>query len=267
MEEISYSIRSALIEDGFSIPETDPEELLEKRPEGPVDALVVAAGSGKRMGAAFGGGNKVLLPLAGKPLLLYALQTLLDTFLFREILLVHRLEDCPEIKRILQSAGIDDLVGLVPGGNERFDSVWNGLSALSALGSPEIVLIHDAARPFVTKQMIQESIERAREHGGSTVAIPLSDTLKRGSDGFLHETLPREELYRIQTPQTFRYDLLRQAHEEFREVPDPSVTDDCMLLERRGHKIALVLGEETNFKVTTPVDLHIAEAILQSTGK
>jgi len=206
----------------------------------------------------------VLLPLAGKPLLLYSLQTLLDSFLFRDVLLVHRVEDRPEIVRILQYAGIDDLVGLVPGGDERFDSVWNGLSALAAMGPPEIVLIHDAARPFVTKRMIKESIERAREYGGATVAISLSDTLKRGSDGFLHETLPREELYRIQTPQTFRFDLLRQAHAEFRQAPDPSVTDDCMLLERRGQKIALVVGEEINLKVTTPVDLHIAEAILHS---
>ena len=239
---------------------------MQERAEGPVDALVVAAGSGKRMGGVLQGRNKILVPLAGKPMVLYSLGTLLDSGLIRRIVLVYRTEDKSAISTILESAGLSEQIDLVPGGEARFDSVWNGLQQLAhpPVTRPAIVLIHDAARPFVTQGMIQESIKKAREYGGATVAIPLSDTLKRGSGGFLHETLPRKELYRIQTPQTFRYDLLRQAHEEFRQDPDPSVTDDCMMLERCGYRIALVLGEETNLKVTTPVDFHIAEAILQS---
>ncbi len=252
----------------FAFPETEPEPQPQfvKSGEGPVDALVVAAGSGRRMGDALLGRNKVLVPLAGKPLVLYSLETLLNSGLVRRLVLVYRAEDKTEISEMLQSAGLKEQIDMVPGGEARFDSVWNGLQALAQLssGRPEIVVIHDAARPFVTKRMIQESVEQARKHGGATVAIPLTDTLKRGSGEFLHETLPRDELYRIQTPQTFRYNLLRQAHKEFREAPDPAVTDDCMLLERRGYPIALVLGEEINLKVTTPVDFHIAEAILQS---
>jgi 2-C-methyl-D-erythritol 4-phosphate cytidylyltransferase len=218
------------------------------------------------MGTTFQGRNKVLLPLAGRPLLLYSLETLLNSGLIRQMVLIYRAEDMQEIRDLLRSTNLSDRVCIIAGGEARFDSVWNGLQALSRLpdGSPEIVLIHDAARPFLTDRMIHRSIVQAREHGGATVAIPLSDTLKRGREGFLHETLPRDELYRIQTPQTFRYELLRQAHEEFRASPDPSVTDDCMLLERRGYKIALVHGEETNLKVTTPVDLRVAESILQS---
>lgn len=231
---------------------------------GPVDAMVVAAGSGKRMGDTFQGRNKVLVPLVEKPLLLYSLETLLGSGLIRRLFLVHRRDDRAEIQQILESAGLVDKVVLVEGGEARFDSVWNGLQALSGQDSPEIVLIHDAARPFLTRRMIRESIDTAREHGGSTVAIPLTDTLKRGGEGFLHETLPRESLFRIQTPQTFRYDLLYEVHAEFRRSPDPTVTDDCMLLERRGLPIALVLGEEINLKVTTPVDFHVAEAILKS---
>lgn len=267
VESLTSSVWSTLSSEGFAITETEPQPWMEERSEGPVDALVVAAGSGRRMGGVLQGQNKVLVPLAGKPMVLYSLGTLVDSGLIRRIVLVYRPQDQSVIGTILESAGLKDQVDLVPGGEARFDSVWNGLQELAhpPVTCPGIVLIHDAARPFVTQRMIQESIERARKHGGATVAIPLSDTLKRGSEGFLHETLPREELYRIQTPQTFRYDLLRQAHEEFRQDPDPSVTDDCMLLERCGYRIALVLGEETNLKVTTPVDFHIAEAILQST--
>jgi len=98
------------------------------------------------------------------------------------------------------------------------------------------------------------------------VAVPLSDTLKRGKGGFLVETVPRVNLYRIQTPQTFRYDLILKAHESFQEKRNPEVTDDCMLLERKGQRIALVAGEEKNIKVTTPFDLRLAEVILESSS-
>ena len=214
------------------------------------------------MQEAAGGGNKALLELGGVSLFLHPLRRLLSSGLLDSLTLVHRPEDEPEIIASLKREGCFDRLALVPGGSERFDSVYSGLQSLS-VNPPEIVLIHDSARPFLTERMIRESIEKARVHGASTVAVPLSDTLKRGAVGFLAETLPRENLYRIQTPQTFRFDPIWEAHQRFRENPDPTVTDDCMLLEKEGRKIALVLGDESNIKVTTPFDLQVARAIVE----
>lgn len=230
-----------------------------------VDALLLAAGSGKRMGSAGQGGNKVLLPLMGHPILWYSLVSLLKCEEIRRIVLVHRSIDQDEITKTLSSCTPDKEILVCEGGNERSDSVFNGLEALSGQ-PPEVVLIHDSARPFFTREMVASSIELAQINGAATVAIPLTDTLKRGRDGFLNETLPRKELFRIQTPQAFQYDLIREAHQIFRSNPDPGVTDDCMLLEKKGMKIALVAGDERNLKITTALDLLVAEMTL-SQGK
>ncbi|MCG3195543.1 MAG: 2-C-methyl-D-erythritol 4-phosphate cytidylyltransferase [bacterium] len=235
-------------------------------PNPTVAAILVAAGSGKRLEAASGGKNKVLLSLEGCPLFTYSLRTLANSGIIGgEMVLVHRPDDREEIESHLQSLGLGERVALVPGGRERFDSVHAGLARL-ADRPPEIVVIHDAARPFVTPEMILESVRRARETGAATVAIPLTDTLKHGEEGFLKETLPRQNLYRIQTPQTFRFDLIWDAYLDFMRAPDPQVTDDCMILERRGCPIAWVMGAESNLKVTTPFDLEIAEALLRKAG-
>jgi 2-C-methyl-D-erythritol 4-phosphate cytidylyltransferase len=217
---------------------------------------------------AAGGKNKVLLELSGTPIFIYSLRTLLASGVLERLVIVHRPEDEEAILKALKEEGAlpTDRIELAFGGKERFESVYNGLSLLSE-SPPEIVVIHDSARPFPAARMVRESVEKAALHGAATVAIPLSDTLKRGDHGFLVETLPRNELYRIQTPQTFKFVLIWEAHQKLRQLPDPSVTDDCMLLEREGHVIAVVLGDETNIKVTTPFDLEIATTILEAANR
>jgi 2-C-methyl-D-erythritol 4-phosphate cytidylyltransferase len=226
-------------------------------------ALLLAGGSGTRMAAATGGGNKVLLDLGGEPVLCHSLRTLLGSRCFDRVVLVHRDEDRARLEERLDSGGLAGSVDWVVGGKERFDSVHAGLEFLSKVGAPKNVLIHDSARPFVTTAMIEESLAKAAEFGASTVAVPLSDTLKREDGGFLVETLPRKHLYRIQTPQAFDFQLLFAAHKRFRNAPDPMVTDDCMLLEKEGRGIAIVSGCESNIKITTPFDLKLAQAILE----
>lgn len=227
------------------------------------DALLLAAGSGRRMGDAAGGGNKVFLEVGGIPLFVHSLRKLIRSPFLRRIVVVVRPGEEPFVEEAIGREGYEKEVRLTPGGAERFDSVHNGLILL-ADDAPDLVLIHDSARPFFPERTIDESLRLAAVHGACTVAVPLTDTLKRRADGMLVETLPREELYRIQTPQTFSYPLLCEAHEAFRRNPVPGVTDDCMLLEHQGRAVALALGDETNLKVTTPFDLQLAEFILRT---
>jgi 2-C-methyl-D-erythritol 4-phosphate cytidylyltransferase len=217
------------------------------------------------MGEVTAGGNKVLLELAGVPLFIHPLRTLLGCPEIDEICLIHRPGDEPSVRLCLESLGLIPSVRLQSGGKERFESVYCGLASLAET-HPEIVLIHDSARPFPSKRMIRETIEKARRFGAATVAVPLSDTLKRGAEGYLAETLPRENLFRIQTPQTFRFDWIWEAHQRLQDHPDPGVTDDCVILEREGRRIAPVQGDEFNIKVTTPFDLELARMIL-ATGR
>ncbi len=145
------------------------------------------------------------------------------------------------------SLGIADLV-CVEGGPRRRDSVSSGLAAA---GEVEIVAVHDAARPLVSPQLLEAVIAAARAHGAATAAIPCVDTVKRVSAGMVVETIPRQELVAVQTPQAFRASLLRRAH----AASDEDVSDDCLLVERLGEPVAVVPGEASNRKVTHPEDL------------
>lgn len=225
-------------------------------------ALLLAAGSGERMSPVSGGKNKVFLEIKEKPLFLYPLRRLLANPYVERVVVVYRPEDLPLLKSVLEREKLDAEVECVEGGPERFDSVYNGLSHLSNK-APTLILIQDSARIFLTDRMIREALEAAEQHGAATVAVPVSDTIKRREGAFLVETLRRENLYRIQTPQAFLFEHIWNAHQEFRDNPDPSVTDDCMLLERKGFPIALVPGKEENIKVTTPFDLQLAEVLLR----
>ncbi|MCB9770036.1 MAG: 2-C-methyl-D-erythritol 4-phosphate cytidylyltransferase [Candidatus Omnitrophica bacterium] len=228
------------------------------------DSLLLAAGSGQRMSEATGGKNKVLLELGGAPLFIHSLRKLARFPSLRKIVLVYRSGEEEIIRTCVEKESLGREFEFVEGGRERFESVDRGLNLLSG-DSPDYVLIHDSARPFLTDSMIAASIREVQKHGACTVATPLSDTLKRSDGEMLVETLPRESLYRIQTPQTFDFKLLLAAHEEFRRNPTPGITDDCMLLEQKGYRIGLVLGNETNIKVTTPFDLKLAELIYWET--
>lgn len=223
-----------------------------------VNAVVVAAGKGERMGTAF---PKPFLPVAGIPLVIRTLHSLSRSSLLRKIVLVIAAEYEPLCRQLLERHGPFPFpLTLAHGGLERQDSVHLGLAALDP--DCDIVVIHDAARPFIAAEVIDASVAVAAEHGGALVAIPARDTIKRvNPDGLVVETVPRHDLWLAQTPQTFRVALIKDAHARAREQ-GVTVTDDAALLEWAGGTVKIVPGDGRNFKLTTPEDLQLAEAVL-----
>lgn len=220
---------------------------------------MVAAGRGERMGTAL---PKVFLPLAGVPLLIRTLHALLRSPLLATVVIVVAPEQEALCLSLLDRyAPFDRPIRTVHGGAERQDSVRLGLAVLD--GDCEIVVIHDAARPLVTTQVIEQSIAVAAEHGGALVAVPVRDTIKRvAADGIVVETVPRQQLWSAQTPQTFRVPLIRAAHARAL-VAGIRATDDAALVEWMGETVKVVLGDPFNMKLTTPDDWRLAEAVLR----
>jgi 2-C-methyl-D-erythritol 4-phosphate cytidylyltransferase len=222
----------------------------------PLSAVVVAAGRSQRMGF-----DKLLTPLGGKPLLLHTLERLLRTQLPAEIILVVRPGSEEEMEKVVEPLRSQGAIRLVPGGAQRQDSVQAGLSAVSE--SSEFVLVHDAARPFVTKELIDVVLAAAKLSDAAVCGAPCSDTLKEvGEDGLVLKTLDRTKLWTVQTPQIFRTSLLRRAYESA-VASGASFTDDTAVVEKIGHPVRIVLYHGINFKVTTPADWKLAECYLQ----
>jgi 2-C-methyl-D-erythritol 4-phosphate cytidylyltransferase len=224
-----------------------------------VNGVIVAAGKGERMGAAL---PKPFLPIAGTPLLIHTLRNLSKSLLVSNVVLVVAAEREQYCRDLLTQYGpFDSTVSLVHGGPERQDSVRLGLSALDP--NCDIVVIHDAARPFVSTDIVEQSVRAAVEYGGALVAIPARDTIKRVNQELLvTETVPRHDLWLAQTPQTFRVALIREAHTRAQAL-GVMATDDAALLEWAGGTVKIVSGDIRNFKITTPEDLQLAEAILK----
>ena len=232
---------------------------------GNVAAIIVAAGTGSRMGTQ--PVPKQFLEIAGVPILGHTLQKFEHSPAITQILLVTRPEDRVACERLIKASGAQKITALVEGGKERQDSVFNGLLHLNP--ETEIVLIHDAVRMFVTKEIITASIRDARKYGASVTAVPVKDTIKhvapRTSEmdaGFVVKTLNRTELWQVQTPQTFQYDLICAIHQKARQLGFYG-TDDAMLAEHFGHPVKIVYGSYRNIKITTPDDLLIAKAFLR----
>lgn len=222
-----------------------------------VAAIIVAAGPGTRLAA---GMPKAFVPLAGKPLVAHALSALLAVPAIDEAIVVvpPGMED--DARRALTAGAALPLeVRVVPGGSERQDSVRQGLEAVERAA---LVAIHDAARPFVSRAVIEATIAAARADGAAIVAVPATDTVKLvDADGRIELTPPRARTWLAQTPQIFRLELIRAAHAQAGN--DASATDDAMLVERLGHRVRVVAGEAANRKITTPDDLQWAEWYLQ----
>jgi 2-C-methyl-D-erythritol 4-phosphate cytidylyltransferase/2-C-methyl-D-erythritol 2,4-cyclodiphosphate synthase len=212
-------------------------------------ALLLAAGSGSRFGAATA---KQFLSIAGQPVLRHAARALLA-----EGAVLQPVGDPEAIANAL--AGLDFLPP-VAGGATRQHSVRAGLEALAA-HAPQIVLVHDGARPLIPAGTIAALLEALRTHSGAIPAVPVADTLKRGTDGTIAATVPRENLFRAQTPQAFHFPLLLALH----RAAGPGATDDAAILEAAGHSVALVAGSEDNIKLTYPEDLVRLDRILAAT--
>ena len=233
-------------------------------------SVVPAAGLGKRLKSEGRGTGdegrdlpKALVVVAGKPMVGWVMEALAQTPIVDGIVLVippsHRLA----FERCCQALALQKPVWLVDGGDDRQQSVWHGLKALPP--ETEWVIVHDAARPLVTPELVIAVWEAAREIGSAAIAaLPCAETVKRSLDGVLiAETLDRQQIWLAQTPQVFAADLLIQAHQQ--AIADGfSATDDAMLVERMGVPVRLVVGEPTNLKVTYPADLLIAEAFLRA---
>ena len=225
-----------------------------------VAALVPAAGHGTRIG---GNTPKQFLELGGVPLLVHSLRILDAVEAITEIILAVREPDRPFCEEdIVRRFDIQKVSHIVAGGQRRQDTVRNGLAAVP--NSSDFVLVHDGARPFVTTDMVNHAIATAGRVGGAVVAIPMPDTVKRVSPaGLVQETLRREPLWLIQTPQVFRYSWLVEAH-QLAEAKNLEVTDDAALIEQLGYPVSVVQGSSTNIKITRPEDLELGEAILAS---
>ncbi len=206
---------------------------------------------------------KPFLPLRGIPLLVYTLRSLDQSLSLSTIVLVIAPEREQLCRTMLDRYGpFRCAVRLVPGGAERQNSVRLGLAALDP--ECDIVAIHDAARPFITASIVEHSISVASQVGAALVAVPVADTLKRAdADQTVVETVPRQGLWLAQTPQTFRVDIIRAAHQRAQDE-GIAVTDDAALIEKMGGTVQIVPGDRRNFKLTSPEDLRMAEALLGS---
>ncbi|NHA15281.1 2-C-methyl-D-erythritol 4-phosphate cytidylyltransferase [Thioalkalivibrio sp. XN279] len=222
-------------------------------------AVVPAAGSGRRMGAATA---KQYLPLRGRPLLAHSLAPLLSCSRIDAVVLVIAAGD----RRWQEAVSPGPRILTAPGGVERCHSVLSGLEALAdRAAEDDWVLVHDAARPCLSSADLESLFaEIGNDPVGGLLALPLADTLKQADDEHrVVGTVPREKLWRALTPQMFRYGLLRRALADAVEAGEP-VTDEAAAMERAGHRPALVAGSGANLKVTTPEDLALADAVLRS---
>jgi 2-C-methyl-D-erythritol 4-phosphate cytidylyltransferase len=221
-----------------------------------VTAIVPAAGSGKRLKSAT---KKPFVEIKGRPLLYHTLKALGSSRAIGRIIVASEKSQIARVEEIVKKFGLRKVARVVAGGRTRFDSVKNCIDAVGP--STDIILIHDAARPLVSIDIIERSIAAASKYGACIVAVPENDTIKLSKGGgFVNGTLDRRNIWRAQTPQVFRASFLKKAFRSGR--PKGAVTDDSSVAEAAGGRVRIVCGSYSNIKITTPEDLKIAEALL-----
>ncbi|MBR3746532.1 MAG: 2-C-methyl-D-erythritol 4-phosphate cytidylyltransferase [Selenomonadaceae bacterium] len=227
-------------------------------------AVFPAAGASTRMNN-FGGTNKNLLKLAGEMVLLRSIKTFSQVERVNFLIVVVGADEVDAVKKLLsEQKNLKPWVVTV-GGSERQYSIANGLKLVPP--DADTILVHDAARPLITKKTIEAVIDAAETFGGAIAAVPAKDTIKIvGADGFVRFTPARRELVAVQTPQGFKRDILLRAYEKAAEENFLG-TDDSSLVERLGVRIKIVPGEYSNLKITTPEDIFVAETFLRSENK
>lgn len=226
-----------------------------------VIAIVPAAGRGKRLGQKE---KKPFVLLNGRPLISYALKTLDACDVIDGIIIAAEKSCVKKLKLLVKKFHFKKIIGIVIGGRTRYESVKNCLKNVSAIF--DIVLIHDGARPFVEKAMIEKSVGLAKKHGGCIVAVPESDTVKIVDRNlFIRKTLERNKIFRAQTPQVFQRDLIEKAYKQGDSdiclSADREFTDDASLVEILGKKVKILKGSYRNIKITTEEDLKLAEVL------
>jgi 2-C-methyl-D-erythritol 4-phosphate cytidylyltransferase len=233
-----------------------------------VFVIIPAAGLGTRMGATHAGQtplrSKQFLELDGVPILIHTLRKFAAAPLVDSIWIAMRKAEIDSFATLLDKAGLGKPVHLVEGGGHRQESVGNVLDALPA-EPDDLVLIHDAVRPFVSQETIAGVIDQTQRYGAAIAGVPAIDTIKRverrPEGAVVEATIPREQVVQAQTPQGFRYGLLRPIFDEARAEGFQG-TDEASLLERAGQPVHVVMGSTSNFKITTAADLQLAEFFL-----
>ena len=218
--------------------------------------VIVAAGSASRMG----GIDKVMAPLGGEPMIVRTVRAFQNCYAIASIVIVTREDLIRPISGLCRDMG--KVAAVVAGGKTRQESVHLGLNALPK--GTKLAAVHDGARPLISWQVIDRVVRAANTYGAAAPAVPVKDTIKVVAGGLVKETPDRSTLMAVQTPQVFDFDLLRGALRKAEE-DGATVTDDCSAVERTGMKIKIVEGDERNLKVTTPMDLKIAELLLEET--
>lgn len=227
-------------------------------------AIVLAAGRGKRMGTKV---QKQYLEIEGKPVLYYSLHAFERSAFIDDVILVvgeGQEEYCR--REIIEKYQIKKVKTIVPGGAERYDSVWNGLRQVDDTG---YVFIHDGARPFIDDEIIERAYKAVTEYKACVVGMPVKDTIKiADAEEFAKETPRRDDVWMVQTPQVFETALVKKAYRLLSEQKEIQVTDDAMVLEKMlGKNVKLVRGSYENIKITTPEDLEIAGVFVKKQKK
>jgi 2-C-methyl-D-erythritol 4-phosphate cytidylyltransferase len=223
-----------------------------------VCAIIVAAGESRRMK----GVDKLMAPLAGKPVLVWSIEAFQQNPRIDRIILVNSEKNMEPVQCLRIEQKWTKVAEVCLGGKRRQDSVAAGLKLVSDC---DWVIIHDGARPLVSQDLIEKGLEAAKESGGAIAAVPVVDTIKlAGNDQFVIETPPRANLWAVQTPQVFRYAILKEA---YAQASGGDVTDDASLVEQTGAKVKLYPGSYDNIKITTPHDLAVAELLIREHGK
>lgn len=218
-------------------------------------AIIVAGGSSQRMGS-----DKTFALLAGKPVIVHTIAAFQQTTSVDEIIVVGRADCIGELREVGLNGGFDKVRHIVPGGTHRQDSVREGLKHISP--AADFVSVHDAARPLVTRAQNERVFAAAQQFGAAALAAPVNDTLKRATEDLVVcDSVDRERLYAMQTPQMFSRELLEQAFQRI-AADGISVTDEVSAVQRLGHEVVLVPNDEHNFKITFPADLALAELVL-----
>jgi 2-C-methyl-D-erythritol 4-phosphate cytidylyltransferase len=225
-----------------------------------LSAILVAGGSSQRMGL-----DKLFATIAGETVIAHAIRAFERARWVDEIIVVSREERREGISKICQQARFKKVSAIVLGGERRQDSVRAGLDRINR--EAKYVAIHDAARPLITSKQIERAFEQCRAHGAAALVAPVNDTLKRAdADLLVIGSVDRDQLYTMQTPQIFERKLIEDAYRAV-YAENIFVTDEVSAVERLGRKIALVLNDEFNFKITYPRDLPVAEFILRERAK
>ena len=223
-------------------------------------ALVPAAGTSSRME----GRDKLFLELYGVPVLAYTLRALDRSAMIDEIIIATRQESILKIGDLCRDFEIQKPVKIIEGGASRAESVLR--AAMEANPDAALLAVHDGARPLVNTDLIETVIKKARQCSAAAPAVPVKDTIKVACEGVVESTPPRDTLYAVQTPQVFDAGLLKGALQSALE-DGAEITDDCSAVERLGMRVSLTEGSYENIKITTPIDLALAEKILEMRGE